>query len=221
MLDYLVRLSLKNTDIFLNNRKILLTVIDEPNVYLEKLSKEDNEGTLYLPYWTYLWESSIGLAKYLSEYQIKLSDKHILEIGCGYGLAGIVACQAGADVVFTDFEHDALLFARVNTEQNLKNSANFVQMNWTDPCFSFKFDVILASDVIYEEHNWQPIMCLLKTLLASSGVAIFSEPNRKNADEFFKLIRENGFTFKKSICSISLQENTAKINIYQIKHDKR
>lgn len=216
-LDY----PLRNSDICFNSQSFHLTVVDEPDRYLEKLSREDVEGTLFLPYWTYLWESSIGLAKHLSDNRATLSDKRILEIGCGYGLAGIVAAKFGANVTFTDFEHDALQFARYNSQQNDVSTGAYVQMDWSAPCFQNRFDVVLGADVIYEEQNWDPIIELLHNLLELKGVAIFSEPNRKNADGFFKLIRENGFTFKETICSFSLQEKTAKINIYQVKHAKR
>ncbi len=206
-----------NTTLQIGNGEIQLTIIDEPDLFLDKLSKEDRDGRLYLPYWTYLWESAIGLAHYVSELGATFSGQHILEIGCGFGLAGIVACQAGAKVVFTDFEYDALQFALHNSQLNGIDSAIFVQMDWNTPCFNSKFDVILASDVIYEEENWEPITRLLLNLLVSDGIAIFSEPNRKNADGFFKCITENGFTFEKTTCPISLDQKTTQINIYTVK----
>ena len=206
-----------NTTLQIGNGEIQLTIVDEPDLFLDKLSKEDRDGRLYLPYWTYLWESAIGLARYVSELGATFSGQHILEIGCGFGLAGIVACQAGAKVVFTDFEHDALQFALHNSQLNGIENGIFVQMDWNTPCFNSKFDVILASDVIYEEENWEPITRLLLNLLVSDGIAIFSEPNRKNADGFFKCITENGFTFEKTTCAISLDQKSAQINIYTVK----
>lgn len=217
ILDY----PLRYTEICINNKKFQLAVVADPDRYLEELSREDDEGTLFLPYWTYLWESSIGLAKYLSDYRRTLTDKTILEIGCGYGLAGIVAARFGAKATFTDFEHDALQFARYNSLQNGVSTGTYIQMDWSAPCFQNSFDIILGADVIYEERNWDTIIELLYNLLKSNGVAIFSEPRRKNADGFFKLIRENGFTFKKSICSFSLQKKTTRINIIQVKYAKR
>ena len=187
MKNYLNDYPVTDTTIQLSAREIQLTIVDKPDRFLDKLSREDREGRLFLPYWIYLWESAIGLARHISELGSTLSDKHVLEIGCGFGLAGITACQAGAKVVFTDFEHDALLFAKHNAEQNHVNSAIFIQMDWNAPCFQNKFDVILASDVIYEEQNWQPILSLLQNLLSPDGVAFFSEPNRKNADGFFRV----------------------------------
>lgn len=215
---YLFNYPVKNTQITLEDRKIQLTIVDEPDCYLEELSKEDGEGRLYLPYWTYLWESSIGLAQHILQFLSAISNISILEIGCGYGLAGIVACQVGAKVVFTDFEHDALSFARHNLHLNGEISTNFVQMDWSAPCFQYNFDVILGADVIYEEQNWISIIDLLTSHLAPKGIAIFAEPYRKNADGFFKSIRERGFTIQKSSCTISLEQKTTAINILEIKH---
>ena len=218
MKNFLNDYPVTDTTIQLSDREIQLTIVDDPDRFLDKLSREDSDGWLFLPYWIYLWESAIGLARHISELDRSLSDKCVLEIGCGFGLAGITACQAGAKVVFTDFEHDALLFAKHNAQQNGIDSAIFVQMDWNALCFQDKFDVILASDVIYEEQNWQPILSLLQNLLSPDGVAFFSEPNRKNADGFFIRIRDNGFTYQKSTCSISEDGKTIQVNIYKVEH---
>lgn len=211
-----------DTTISLENNEVQLTIIGEPDWFLEQLSREDNEGRLHLPYWTYLWEASIGLACHLEKLGEQVSNprlqgSHILEIGCGFGLAGIVACLVGAKVVFTDSEQEALLFAQHNAQQNaVANLANFVQMDWNAPCFRCKFNHILASDVIYEEHHWKPILDLLHNLLASNGIALFSEPNRNNALGFFKFISTNGFTYQKSTRLVAMAGKTTKVSIYTV-----
>ncbi len=201
----------------LKSRSIRLTTIEKPDWFLEQLSREDSEGRLYLPYWTYLWEASIGLARHIEKLGETLAGQCVLEIGCGFGLTGIVACQNGAEVVFTDAEQEALLFTRHNARQNgVGNRAVFVQMDWEFPCFDKPFSHILASDVIYEEHHWQPIMRLLQGLLAPDGIALFSEPNRTNALGFFDLICDNGFTYRKSVCRVEFDEKTATVCIYAV-----
>ena len=146
-------------------REIQLTIVDDPDHLLEKLSRIDDQGRLFLPYWIYLWESAIGLAHYISDMDDLFYSRRVLEIGCGFGLVGIVATLAGAKTVFTDFEQDALLFTKHNAEQNGINSADYVQMDWNNPCFQTKFDIILASDVIYEEENWKPILGVSQSYL--------------------------------------------------------
>ena len=208
---------LTSTIIKLKTGRVQLTIIEEPDWYLEQLSREDNEGKLYLPYWTYLWESSIGLAHYVEKIGTPLKDTHILEIGCGFGLTGIVACRMGAQVVFTDAEQEALHFAHHNADQNgVSQRADFVQMDWNTPCFNRKFPYILAADVIYEEHHWTPIVALLQNYLAPNGIALFSEPNRNNAVGFFKLIRDNGFRYQKSTYPVTLERTTSQVSIYSV-----
>ncbi len=209
----------KDTIIQIGDRQIKLTIVDDPDRFLDTLSREDCDGRLYLPYWTYLWESSIGLARHASELGNTIAGQHILEIGCGFGLAGIVASQVGAEVIFSDFEYDALLFAQHNAQQNGIRSVDYVQVDWNTPCFQCQFDVILASDVIYEEQNWHPIVQLLKNYLKPDGIAIFSEPNRKNAGGFFKDIRKNGFTFEKFTCFVTLDNKERQVNLYTIQRN--
>ena len=209
---------LTSTIIKLKTGRVQLTLIEEPDWFLEQLSREDKEGKLYLPYWTYLWESSIGLAHHVQRISGCLKNAHILEIGCGFGLTGIVACQMGARVVFTDAEWEALHFAEHNAEQNgVQENADFVQMDWNAPCFNHKFSYILAADVIYEEHHWAPILTLLQDYLTANGTALFSEPNRNNAVGFLKHITDNGFTYQKSTISVTLDKQTSPVSIYTVK----
>ena len=210
---------ISNITISVENREIQLTIIEEPDQFLDKLSREDSDDVLYLPYWIYLWGSAIGLAQHIAKLGNSLSGKKVLEIGCGFGLVGIAASQTGANVVFTDFEHDALLFARYNAQQNGVDPVTIVQMDWNAVCFQSKFDVVLASDVIYEEQNWKPIIELLQELLTKNGVAIISEPNRDNAGGFFISLHENGFIFEKTTCNITVNRKTIPINIYTIKRE--
>ena len=209
---------LTSTIVKLKTGRVQLTIIEEPDWFLDQLSRKDEEGRLYLPYWTYLWESSIGLALYVEKIGTQFRDAQVLEIGCGFGLAGIVASQMGAKVIFTDAERDALHFVQHNAEQNsVSQHADFVQMDWNTPCFNRKFPYILAADVIYEEHHWQPIVTLLHSYLASNGIALFSEPNRNNASGFFKLLSDNGFAYQKSTCPVKLDRTTSKVAIYTVR----
>lgn len=209
---------LTSTLVKLKTGRVQLTLIEEPDWFLDRLSREDGEGKLYLPYWTYLWESSIGLARHVETLGADLREAQTLEIGCGFGLTGIVACRVGARVVFTDAERDALHFAQHNAAQNgVEARADFVQMDWNTPCFNRKFHYILAADVIYEEHHWQPIVTLLQDYLTPNGIALFSEPNRKNAVGFFKLLNANGFTYRTSAYPVKLDGRTNQVSIYSVR----
>ena len=203
--------------ISLITNQIHMAIIDDPDQLLDTLSKEDQCGTLHLPYWTYLWPSAIGLARHLDR-SYGLAGQRVLEIGCGFGLAGIVACQKDSVVLFTDYERDTLTFARYNALQNgCVNRACFVQMDWNTPCLKGQFSRILASDVIYEETHWDPILSLIQTYLTPDGEAIFSEPNRASASGFLKRIGRYGFTYTKQIDDVIAPDGAvSKISIYSV-----
>ena len=198
--------------------QIRMAIIDDPDQLLDTLSKEDPCGTLHLPYWTYLWPSAIGLARYL-DLSHGFGGERILEIGCGFGLAGIVACQKDGNVLFTDYEWDPLTFARFNAMQNrCAGRAAFLQMNWNSPCLKGRFSCILGSDVIYEDTHWDPILSLLQTHLTPDGEAIFSEPNRTSASGFLERIDRYGFTYTEQTNDVlGLDGVVFKISIYCIK----
>lgn len=201
----------------LPSREIAMTVVEEPDSFLETLSREDHNGTLHLPYWIYLWSSSIGLAHHL-HLDARLAGQRILEVGCGFGLAGIVGCQQGGKVLFTDCEIDALLLARYNVWQHgCEDRAGFAQMDWNAPCVSGKFSFILASDVIYEEKNWQSVIALLQKYLAADGEAMISEPSRSNTAGFLRLLEFCGFSYEKQVYLVFPEERLSTISVYCVK----
>lgn len=214
------RYPVEEKTISLITNRIRMAIIDDPDQLIDTLSKEDQWGELHLPYWTYLWPSAIGLARYL-DLSHGFEGQRILEIGCGFGLAGIVACQKGGTVLFTDYEGDALNFARYNTLQNrCADQAFFVQMDWNSPCLKGKFSRILASDVIYEDTHWNPIIALLQTHLLPDGEAIFSEPNRTSASGFLKRISRSEFTCTKQTDDVvGLDGVVFKISIYRVRRN--
>ena len=213
------RYPLRQEIIRLANRNIAITVVVDPDQFLDELSKEEHDGALRLPYWAFLWPSSIALARHLDQMD-SLKSHRVLEIGCGFGVAGIVASIGGGSGMFADYEKDALLFAQYNSLQNrcIKRSS-FVQMDWNAPCFKGRFTRILASDVVYEERNWNPILALIQRHLALDGTAIIAEPNRANADGFFDLLARHGFTSEEFGYTALLEEDPSTITVYCVRRE--
>lgn len=144
-----------------------------------------------LPYWSELWPASVAMAHYIVQ-RLPLAGRHVLELGCGLGLVGLVAALEGAQVLSTDYEAEALDFARYNARRNGCQRARFRCMDWRYPTLRRRYDYILAADVIYEARNFTPLVLLLRRYLARGGVALFSEPRRVNAVPFFALVRQHG-----------------------------
>ncbi|WP_089940014.1 class I SAM-dependent methyltransferase [Candidatus Entotheonella palauensis] len=166
--------------------------------------------------WAELWPSAIGLARYLDR-DVPLRGKQVLELGCGLGLLGVVTARDGARVLCTDYEADALAFARYNALQNGCRDVRFRLVDWRYPALKRRYDAILASDVIYEARNFGPLVALLQRFLARGGRAFFADPGRSNAVPFFALLRQRGFTYQKVVEPVEW-EGRHEIAIYVIKH---
>ena len=72
----------------------------------------------YMPYWAYLWPAAYILAERIAcdpalkerERPAQSAEAEVLEIGCGLGLAGLVAVACGFRVQFTDYDEAPLDF---------------------------------------------------------------------------------------------------------------
>src|SRR5579864_5209689 len=86
-------------------------LLDEPAVHAAFQRDE------YMPYWADLWPAARMLAKVLL-HESWPAGTQALEIGCGLGLAGIVALAMGLEVTFSDYDTCALRFAAANARLN-------------------------------------------------------------------------------------------------------
>jgi len=197
---------------------IKVAVVADLEPLIDQAEHEDD-----FPYWAEVWPSSIGLANFIESPNAPVLGRYVLEIGCGLGLTGIVACQQKRTVIFTDWKIDPLVFAHYNTSLNNCNDlARFIQMDWKSPCLeskAYRFPLILGSDVIYEEKNWELILKLISNLLTNEGEVILSEPNRTNTDVFFSRLRSMGFIYQKFSESVPLNNAVSRIAIYRIKRN--
>ena len=195
--------------------KLTMMVVEEPTQLLENF-KTDQISTF--PYWATLWGSSLGLAYHLATYG-DISSASVLDLGCGMGLAGILACQQGARLVFADWVVESLLFAQYNTLRN-GYDGTYVQMDWSSSCFlPREFSVILAADILYETDSWQPILTFIKLHLAAGGRAFFSEPGRTNAKNFPACLADAGFHSVRYRYPITFEGRTTKIWVYEAQHN--
>lgn len=127
-----------------------------------------------LPYWAELWPSALALARAVAE--LDLADARVLELGCGLGLPGIAAAGRGARVLVTDWAPDAVLVAWLNARRNGVRVEAAV-CSWRRPgrlLAGAPWDLVLASDVLYERRDAEALAELLprlgpRTLLADPG----------------------------------------------------
>lgn len=210
----------ETTDIRLaiQNCQLRLTKIKDLEALLEDLDPVTFAEDERLPYWAELWPSSVALAQHVTQH-LDMAGRRILELGCGLGLVGVVAALHGGRVLCTDYEPDALAFARHNARRNACQQIQFRLVDWRRPALRRRYDYILASDVIYEARNFGPLVAVLQRYLARGGTAVFSEPGRVNAIPFFALLRKYGFAYHKTTQPLAWDGNH-QIAVYTIRHGR-
>ena len=169
-----------------------------------------------LPYWADVWPSSIILAEKLIE--LTGAGRAALELGCGVGLSTLAATSAGFDVLSTDYYEDALDVTRANVFRNLGKAARTRLVDWRHfPADLGRFDLVFASDVLYETEYAELLPVLLLRLLAPGGFALIADPGRVAAPVFVEACATSGLVIReKETRPFEAGEIRQKIDIYEI-----
>ncbi len=147
------------------------------------ISEDDYVMDERLPYWADLWPSAQILAREVRT--MRLQGQRVLELGCGMGLVAASAVMAGAEVTATDYYEDAILFARLNVADATGRTIATRMVDWSRmPADLGRFDVVLASDVLYEPRYAAMVAEAIALTLARGGEAIVADPGRIALPEF-------------------------------------
>jgi predicted nicotinamide N-methyase len=152
----------------------------------------------YMPYWAYLWPAAFLLAETVARMDLPAPAEdsgrlEALEIGCGLGLAGLVALARGMRVIFTDYDGAALGFVCHSVAENGFEASRYAirRLDWRD-LPEDRFSLILGADVIYEARLVPLVATLLRTLLTPHGLGLIASPNRAAAQAFPTALASEG-----------------------------
>lgn len=176
-------------------KEFALLVVRDSNRLLDHLAPEAFAVDERLPYWADLWSSSLEMAEWCLG-DLEMKGLRALELGCGVGLAGIAASAAGACVTMTDYEEDALLFARYNVQANLGAIGllpSVCRLDWRVPPADVLYDIVLGADIVYERTRFGDLLLLFERVLAPGGRVLLTEPGRSVGRDFVALARQAGF----------------------------
>jgi predicted nicotinamide N-methyase len=148
----------------------------------------------YMPYWAYLWPGAYFLAEAVAREPVP-EGVAALEIGCGLGLAGLVALGRGWRVTFSDYDDAALDFVRRSAAANGFEPARYATrpLDWRDPPDE-RFPVILGADVLYERRLVPLVASLLARMLAPNGYALIAGPYRVATAGFARALAARGLS---------------------------
>jgi predicted nicotinamide N-methyase len=157
----------------------------------ELIDELDFERDERLPYWAELWPS----ARILGELVLGMDGggRRLIELGCGAGLVTTCAALAGFRVTATDYYDDAIRFARLNAWRNAGVAVEGQLVDWRKlPANVGRYEMVLASDVLYEREYGALVAGVIAHVLAEDGVAIVADPGRVGREAFLEALAGNG-----------------------------
>ncbi len=111
-----------------------------------------------------------------------------IELGCGLALPSIAAARAGGRVLATDWSRDAVAAAASNARRNGAEIETLV-CDWAEPAPLLErgpFQLVLASDVLYEQRNVDQLLELLPRLVDDHGRILLADPGRAPSERFLE-----------------------------------
>ncbi|GMS89807.1 hypothetical protein PENTCL1PPCAC_11982, partial [Pristionchus entomophagus] len=126
-----------------------------------------------------VWECARDLCELIEQEPEIVKGKNVLELGCGAGLPSIVALKEGAEtVLMQDFNGPVLeCFTLENVRLNGLDTGrcHFVAGPWTqlrETVPERSADVILSSETIYNENDYESLHDSIAHALKEDGIAL-------------------------------------------------
>ena len=208
-------------DYALGARTFRLKKVKNLDQLLEHISDELFAQDERLPYWAELWPSAIGLSHFLLTHSSLITGQHVLELGVGLGLTSLVLQTLHPSILLlTDYEESALRLTSENFRLNGFAAPRVQLLDWRRPALSQPFERIVASDILYEQRFFLPLIQLFKKFLTPDGRIIIAEPNRSIAKNFFKMLMDFGFSYDFTIIPVVQDGKTIQVHNYLIRKIK-
>ncbi len=190
-----------------------------------------------------MWPAAELVCNHLIHNPKLLQGKRTLELGSGLGLVGLLAhhivvgddrnYNTGACVHMTDGDSDALFQLRQNIAINdisndykgKRQSLSCNQLLWSknnaesflhDEANDKKFDLILASDIIYAKSVVKPMWETVQVLLEENGSFLFAFARRQVAVTMKDILEEGKFAgFDYTECKETDQDENLFVYMFQ------
>ena len=142
-----------------------------------------------------VWQAGSVLSRHLVANPSLVEGRKVIELGCGTGLCGMVAARLGAStVLLTDGVDPVLERAARNVERNglvegsrggSRSGVRTRKLLWGELPLDVElrgaFDVVLASDVLYQSSAWRGFAQTVSELLRPrDGILLLAEAGHEN-----------------------------------------
>jgi predicted nicotinamide N-methyase len=130
----------------------------------------------------------------------------------------MAAMMAGYEMLATDYYTDALAFTRANAWRELGREPGTQMIDWRKfPRNARGFDLILASDVLYEKEYAELLPRIFKRALAPGGMVILADPGRIGVPEFLDECKYTGLEIRSKVThAFAAGEIRQQIDLYEV-----
>lgn len=160
------------------------------------------------PLFGLVWPSAQKLANLMQTWV--LDNKRVLEVGCGLALASMVVHRRQGNVTASDCHPLTETFLKANLALNHLPPLPYETGNWgrTNKGLD-KFDLLIASDVLYERNHPEQLSGFIQTHAAEGAEVLIIDPNRSNRSAFHRDMDKLGFTVSEIMITDPLEDQSA------------
>lgn len=180
--------------------------IDDLCEVLTEEEQKDPFAEDLCPYFGILWPAAEGLSIYLNDHPEIVKNKSVLELGCGLGYPSLVATHLGGKVLATDYHPDVEEYFN----RNLRHSnltCDYKRLNWREGTEDVGlFDVVMGSDVLYENKHAREVAQGLIRFLKPQGKILLSDPGRNYLQPFLEAMKKEGYSEESELISVGEKE---------------
>ena len=175
------------TDVVVGSDRVALWCVEDLERYVDREALLRADDPPEPPYWAYCWCGARVLAE-----RVPRNAGRVIELGCGLGLPGLIAARRGADVVFTDQLAPPLAFVAASLAANGLVARGCVVADLGRPAWRAAFDLVLASEVLYDRAAFVRIATALRDMLAPGGQALLADGHRIDTTDFYAVAEAAG-----------------------------
>lgn len=141
-----------------------------------------------------VWPSGMILAELINVHT--LEGLRVLELGCGLGLASMVAHSRGADITASDYHPSARDFCAENIRLNHLEPMSFTLCDWAklQPEMG-DFDLIIGSDLLYEPNHPALLSAFIDMHSKPTVEVVIIDPDRRQQREFTRSMEKLGYLY--------------------------
>lgn len=200
----------ETTEIIVNSRKFNILLPKYLDHFINPVDMLND-----FPLWAKIWRASWVLSGYLADMPPD-PRKRFLEIGAGVGLVSIVAATFGHRITMTEYNSDALNFARANAHLNHCPDLPILKLDWHDPRLEGQFDMIVASEITYKLEDFRPLVQLFKSYLQPQGEIILASEMRKAAKDFYNFLKTD-FDIRVEKKNLRSETSTTRVVLFKMR----